>query len=279
MGADVGANDDSAKHSQDGWARPVHGHDEPRPAPDGHRRPFRSQRVSGHPGQGAPRPRDRECHGLRPPRRPGRLPVPAEADRGGYRVTFAVRLVRRRPRVDLPAGEAVRDRERAESAGLLAPAVRLHGSERIGPGVRAVPRGRVRHAEGRRPGDLRGRRRSLAARERSSAREEQHLDLAGSLPARARHLVPQERSHAPSHGCVQLPPVSQRGDRSARARIRVAERGIRQPRPHQAGAVGRFSRDRAAHHGRRLAAPSRRGRLAGRHLAPRIGYTGSRTFP
>ena len=65
---------------------------------------------------------------------------------------------------------------------------------------------------------------------------------------------------------VQLPSVPEQGDRSPRPGLRVAERGLRQPRPDQAGALGRLPRDRAADDARGPEDPPRRGRLAGGHL-------------
>ena len=109
-------------------------------------------------------------------------------------------------------------------------------------------------------------------------REEQHLDVPRPLPACARHLVPAERPHEATHGRVQLPSVPERGDGSPRARLPVAERGVRQPRPAQAGALGRVPRHGSADDARRPEAPPGRGGLAGRH-AGRVGYRGLENVP
>ena len=57
----------------------------------------------------------------------------------------------------------------------------------------------------------------------------------------------------------------------------VAERRLREPRPAEAGALGRVPRDGAADDGRRAEAPSRRGRLAGRHRRATRATAASRT--
>ena len=107
----------------------------------------------------------------RPPRRARHLPVPAARGRGGPRLAPSrsrAWVAARRDRV--PGRQGSSSSERAEPAGLLAAAVRPGRRERLGAGVRPVPRGRVRRAEGRRPGDHRDRRRALPARERPSRR-------------------------------------------------------------------------------------------------------------
>ena len=246
-------------------------------AADGHRRALRPERAVVIQDKQLLDRVDRERAGAGPPRRPRRLPVPAARDRSRPRVAVTLRLVRRRPRLDLPGGEAVRDRQRAEPAGVLAAAVRRRGANASAPGVRAVSRGRVRHAEGSRPWDLGRRRRSLAPRQRSPGREEQHLDVAGPVPARARRLVPKERPDGAAHGRVQLPPVPERGDRPARARIRVAERRLRQPRSGQAGALGRVRGTRSRR--RSTACGSTSTRSAGRSTRGAYGLSRSRERP
>ena len=177
-----------------------------------------------------------------------------------------------------PRGAPVRRRERAEPAGVLATAVPRR-EPALRRGVRPVPRGRLRRAQGRRPDDHRRRCRPLAARQRPAARAEQRLDLARPVPRRARRVVPDERARPAADGRPQLPPVPERGDRPARARLSVAERRLRQPRPGQAGALGRVRRHRPADDARRAPALSRRGRLAGRHERAVDGYTGSENVP
>ena len=70
-------------------------------------------------------------------------------------------------------------------------------------------------------------------------------------------------------GRLQLPPLPEERSRRARAGLHLAERGLRQPRPRQAGALGRVPRDGAADDRRRPAALPGRGRVAGRHV--RVG--------
>ena len=111
---------------------------------------------------------------------------------------------------------------------------------------RRAPRRRVRRAEGRRPGDPGRRRRAVTPRERPPGGGEQRLDVTRAVPPRARRLVPVERSRAAADGRSQLPPVSERGDRPARPWLSLAERGLRQPRPDQAGDLGRVRRHRPA---------------------------------
>ena len=60
----------------------------------------------------------------------------------------ALRVVRIRGRPGLSRGQAVRDRQRAQPAGVLAPPVHALRHERLRGDVRAVPRGRVRLPEG-----------------------------------------------------------------------------------------------------------------------------------
>ena len=129
-----------------------------------------------------------------------------------------------------------------------------------------------------RPGYPGRRDRPLATRERQAEGEEQHLDVACALRAGARRLVSRERPHPAADGRVQLPPVPEQGDRPARARIPMAERRLRESRPRQAGAVGCIRRHRAADDAERPAAPPRRGRMAGRHVAVH-GLPGARERP
>ncbi len=217
-----------------------------RPPADGDRRSLQAERGGRHPGQAAPRPDHPERTRREVARRARGVSVPAAGDRGGSREPGALRVVRIRGRPGLSRGQAVRDRQRAQPAGVLAPPVHALGHERLRGDVRAVPRGRVRLPERDRLGNPGRRDRALTARERQAECEEQRLDVAGALRARARRLVPRKRPHPPADGRLQLPSVPEQGNRSARARVRMAERRLREPRPRQAGALGRVRRHRAA---------------------------------
>ena len=213
---------------------------------DGHRRPLRAEPGRRHPGQGAARPRHRE------------------RDEGGYPVVLAVYPY---PPRELEAGLG--------SPSLFASYVGVLAS--IYPQVRQFVIGNEPNqpAFWRPQFDGSGNNASAAAfgpylaaaydilkavdptlsvlgvglSPRGNDRpdgEEQHLDVARALPPRARRVVPAERANAAAHGRLQLPPVSQRGHGPARARLPVAERRLREPRPREAGAVGRLRRHRAA---------------------------------
>ena len=275
--ADVGANDDTGKYLGDAGAS-MYGD----MAALGLRQivlpvRFKPSEPIDHPGQGAPRQDDPGRAPCGPAGRPRRLSVPDPRARGGSRDAVALRLLRRRRRVDLPGGEAVRRRQRAEPAGVLAPAVQLAGTDALGAGLRPVPRDRLRRAEGGGPGDQSRGRRPLAARERPPQREEQRLHVSGAVPARSRELVPRERPRPAADGRVQLPSLPEQGDGSARQGLRLAERRIREPRPREAGALGRVPRDGPADDARGPEDPPRRGRLAGGDLRASPATAGSRT--
>ena len=146
----------------------------------------------------------------------------------------------------VPRRARVRRRQRAEPAGLLATAVQPRGAGVRGV-VRAVSRSGLRLPEGSRPDADRRRGRALAPRQRPSVRAQQRLDVAGPLPRRPRRLVSRQRPDPAADGRPELPPVPESRDRRPRARLCVAERRIRQPRPRQTGDLGRVRGYLAAH--------------------------------
>ena len=78
-------------------------------------------------------------------------------------------------------------------------------------------------------------------------RDGQPLELAGALPARPRRRVPGERPDEADHGRARLPPVPEAAARAARASRYAWPNGRpREPRPDQAGGLGRVQRHRAA---------------------------------
>ena len=102
-------------------------------------------------------------------RRLRHVSVSAARGRGRPRATRRVRRLARRARPPVSRRPRVRRRQRAEPAGLLAAAVQPRRAGVRGV-VRAVPRGGLRRAEGRRPDADRRRRRALAPRERPAVR-------------------------------------------------------------------------------------------------------------
>ena len=174
-----------------------------------------------------------------------------------------VRRVAAARRAHVSAGDRVRRRQRAEPDALLAAAVRPSRPWRVGDRVRVVPRALVRRAQGGQPGDHGRRRRAVAARQRHAAREEQHLDLAGEVHPRSRDRLPAIASRQADHGRLRLPSVSGARPRLARQGLPVAERRRCEPRPDQAGPLGRVPRDRPAD--RRGRARRRAAASAARH--------------
>ena len=83
--ADVGANDDSAKHAADARRGDVRRDGSCRPPADGDRRSLQAERGARHPGQAAPRPDHPERARRRVARRARGVSVPAAGDRGGSR--------------------------------------------------------------------------------------------------------------------------------------------------------------------------------------------------
>ena len=144
---------------------------------------------------------------------------------GDARRPDAVRRLRRAARADLPAGEGLRRRQRAEPAALLAAAVHARRqplaaappTSRCSPpsydalkavnpainviGVGLSPRGNDQ-----------------------PVRAEQRLALAGPVPARPRRRVPGERPHGADHGRARVPPVPAPSTDPPRTRLPVAER-------------------------------------------------------
>ena len=134
--------------------------------------------------------------------------------------------------------------------------------------LRALPRRRLRRARRRSTRRSRwsgsGSRRvaTTSRRRRATSRPRRSASCARSAPGtgsggRTRPLMDSFSFH----------PYPEPRDRPARPRLRLAERRLREPRPREAGALGRVPRHRAADDAERARAPSRRGRLAGRHVA------------
>ena len=251
--ADIGANDDTGKFAADSGLGVLRSDGRHRAEAVRDDDALRPERPDDDPGRGGARPRDSRRGARRSSRRARRLPVPAARDRGRHGDAGRVRDLAHAGGAALPDGAPVRADERAEPAGVPAATVRADRQDRLRRARRGVPRCRVRRAQGRRPRDPGDRPRALAAGQRSADRDEQRLHLAGPLPRCARRLVPRERPVAAADGRPQLPPVSRPGDRPARARLPLAQGGLREPRPHQAGDVGRVPGDAAADHGERTA--------------------------
>ena len=76
--------------------------------------------------------------------------------------------------------------------------------------------------------------------------EEQPLALARPLPARPRRRLPREPPDEAADGRARLPPVPAAAAGAAEHPLRLADRGPREPRPDQAGGLGRVQRHRAA---------------------------------
>ena len=146
---------------------------------------------------------------------------------------------------------------------LLAAPVRRRRDRRRGRDVRARARRRVRRAEGDRPQDH-GRSAS-ACRERGNDNpkaRQQRLDLPDPLHPRPRRRLPRERPHPPIMDQLVFHPYPESPADDLLKTYALAERRLRQPRPDQAGGLGRVQRHRAADHRERAAALRRRDRLA-----------------
>ena len=172
-----------------------------------------------------------------------------------------VRRLRGARRADVPDGQGLHHRQRAEQVALLAAAVQPERHARRLLGVRARARSVLRRAEVGRPLDHGGRRRSRPARHGQPTRAREPLDLSGPLPRRHRARLPPQQADEADHGRAQLPPVPERVHGQDRHRLRVAERRDPGPRAHQAGRLGRVPRHRAADvSGGRYAERARRAR-------------------
>ncbi len=203
--------------------------------------------------------------------------VPVEGARArGLGRTGEVRRLDGPRRAGLSGGEGHHRRQRAEQVPLLAAPVPSQRQRRRLRRLRARARGVLRRDQERRPLDHGDRDRPRPARHRQPSRSREPLHLAGPLHSRHRPRVPQDQAEEADHGRAELPPVSERVHRQARDGLRVAERGHSEPRPHQAGGLGRVQRHGAADVPRGRHAPGagahaqaapERGRLAGRHPA------------
>ena len=152
-----------------------------------------------------------------------------------------------------------------------------HGAQVSAAAFGAVPRRRLRRAQGGRPGDH-GRRASGSRRAATTGRRAR----ATSRPRRcascgARRLVPGERPHGPLMDALSFHPTRTQRDRPARPRLPVAERRRRGSRPDQAGGLGRVPRHGAADDASTGSSSPRRGRLAGRHAGRRAATRARRT--
>ena len=165
------------------------------------------------------------------------LSVSAPRGRGRARAPGGVRRVARRARAALPRGAAVRRRQRAQSAGLLAPAVRAAASSSprrsFGPFLAA---GYDALKDVDQTLTVVGSR-ALAPWERPSHGQEQCVDLSRPVPGGARGLVPGSWPAAAADGRPQLPSLPERGDRP----VRVAATRGRTPASSTSTGSGRRS--------------------------------------
>ena len=210
--------------------------------------------------------------GRRSPHHAGHL---SGAREGAHRVARRPRQVRRlrsTRRADVPDGQGLHHRQRAEQVAVLAAAVQPERHPRRLRRLRVGARCLLRRAQVGRPLDHRDRGRPGPARDRQPVRPGEPLDLAGPLHRTTWAAVPQQQTEEADHGRAQLPPVPERVHGQARRRLRVAERGHPGPRPDQAGRLGRVPRHRSAdvRGGRHAVRPrahaqaaAERGRLAG----------------
>ena len=141
----------------------------------------------------------------------------------------------------------------------------------------ALPRLRVRLAEGRRPGARRRRRRPRPAatigRPRGGNISTSPCASSGHSATGTGRAGAHDRSWTASAPSLPAP-----GHRPARSRLLLAERRLRQPRPLEAGALGRVPRHPAADDARGPEAVPGRGRLAG-DTSRRAGYLGRENVP
>ena len=267
--ADVGANDDSAKYAADGGAAMYAQMADARSRADRDRRPLQAERAARHPGQAAARPRDPERARRRAAtssspstrtRRARSRPGSARR-RSSARTSAPSRRSTRRcgssssgtSRTSPPSGDRSSTPPGANvSAAAFGPylAAAYDALKAVDPDLNVVGVGLSPRGNDRPHG------------------EEQHLDLAGPLPPRARRA-----------GTGRAGARARSWTRSASIRTRTQatdplERGYAwpnagfvEPRPDEAGALGRVPRHGAADDGRRPEAAPRRGRLAGRHVA------------
>ena len=212
-------------------------------------------------------------------RRPRRVPVSAAGDRGGSREPGALRLVRLRgrPGVSRGAGSSSsatsptspRSGDRSSRAPARTPPGRRSGGtsqprttslKGIDPAIEVVgiglsPRGNDKPKAKSNVSTSPVRFvRALGAWYRASGRTRPLMDAFSFHPYPNKATDPLDRGYG------------------------MAERRLRESRPRQAGAVGRVRRHRAADDAERPAAPPRRGRMAGRHVAIH-GLPGARERP
>ena len=123
----------------------------PRPAADGHDRSLPPRPTRDDPGQGVPRQGRARRQIARTEGRLRDLSVSAQRAHAHGRRGERVRGLRRSRRARVPAGAAVRDRQRAQPAGLLAAPVLAQRGGSLGSGLRSLSRRRLRRSQGGRP--------------------------------------------------------------------------------------------------------------------------------
>ena len=239
-------------------------------------RPDRSDRSDGRPfhcdlgpgasdddpREGVPRPRDprsvaarRRVSCCRCVRRAQLRSAAASSRRSVSRRTL--RCLRRRIRAS-----DVRDRERAEPAAFLAAAVPQRPLC-CGTRLRTRARALVRRAEEGRQDDQGCGRCAFRTRQRRREGAEQPLDVAASVPLRPRQRLPRKQAQGAADGSLCVPSLSALVARLAAEGSRLADGGLCEPQPRQAGALGFVRRYGPADDRERARDHHRRGRLAG----------------
>ena len=279
----------------------------------GHRRERRHRQVRAGRGRGVlsprwPRAACRQTVDHRPlaAERPARAARPAAARPDGRRGALApgstsssprtrIRRARSRAvshvprrsargspssRAQYPEVRAVRRRQRAEPAGVLAAAVRRARRsappQAFGPFLAAG----YDALEGGRPDADRRRRRALAAGERPPARAEQRLDVARPLPRRARARgTARAAATRPLMDGFSFHPYPNRATDPLDRGYAWPNAGFVNLDRDQAGALGRLRGHPAADDARGAEALPRRGRVAGRHVGSRRDTRATRTCP
>ena len=202
--------------------------------PDDDRRPGlpRPSHPTGH----ASRSRGHVCH----------LSAQGARPRGHAERRPAVRAVRGPGRAALPVRAQDHLPQRGEPAPLPPAAVRRCRQRDLGLRAGAGDGSLLRRAEGGGSRNRRDRVRAVAARQRRLRRGEQRFALADPLPQGSRRRLSGERPDDTDRRRCLPPLLSEPQHGCAVGRLPVAEGRLRQPRPVQAGLVGRFPRHRTA---------------------------------
>ena len=245
--ADIGVNDDSAKYGARRWVVLLRG-EGGRAAAGGDQRPLPAARPDDDPGQALRRPGRRRRGAAGRDDRLRRLSVPARRVRGSACDSARIRALRRPSwRARYPMVRQFVIGNEPNQPAFLRPQFRPR-AQLLGRPDRRAPRLGLRRA--RSSSILRSRVVGVGLSPRGNdnpAAKSNRLDVAGPLhPRRSDAGIAPAAGAGRSMDGFSFHPYPNAPYRPARARLRVAERGLREPRPDQAGALGRVRGHRPA---------------------------------